>query len=342
MLQKILRYGKGIHMDISLKQAYELFMFDRETYCNQTTIRNYRNTLSYFFDYMEDTRKCTLAEIPLSSVSLMDLKGYVAMLRNREKLVNHPYKPTEHKPITNTSIRTYCIDLRTFFNFLYKNEYMEKDLMKRFTLIKRENKLVLPVFMDEVREIDALFNLKTCTGLRNYCIVHLMLDEGLRSGEVCSLGLKDVNFQQNHILILGAKGDKDRIVPLASNLKKYLHQYLTLFRPYTDQHNYLLCSVNGACDPISGDTIKSLFSRIRKRTLIDRLKPHLLRHTFATSFILGGGDLESLRIYMGHTSYDTTQMYLHLANTYSRMGSDVYRLDKIFFRTYYEGYCDVR
>lgn len=321
-------------MDINLQQAFDLFIFDRETYCNAKTVKNYKNTLSYFFDYMKETYHCELCDIKLSDVTLMDLKGYVIMLRKRDKLSSHPYKPTEHKPITNTSIRTYSIDLRTFFNFLYENDYMENNLMKKFKLIKRETKLVLPLFADEVKEIDTLFNLKTCSGLRNYCMVHLMLDEGLRSGDVCNLRVHNINFQQNHILIFDGKGNKDRIVPLASGLKKYLHQYATIYRPHTD-HDFMFCSADGAHAPVTENTIKCLFARIRKKTEITRLKPHLLRHTFATSFILGGGDLESLRIYLGHTSYDTTQNYLHLANTYNRMGSDVYRLDKIFFKTYY-------
>lgn len=321
-------------MDINLQQAYELFIFDRETYCSKKTIDNYKANLSYFFDYLTDTKKCDLKDIKVDDLTLLDLKGYVVMLRRRDKLSTHPLKPTESRPITNTSIRTYSIALRTFFNFLFDNDYMDKNLMAKFKLVKRESKLVLPLFDADVKKIDTLCNLKTCTGLRNYCMIHLMLDEGLRSGEVCALRLSDIDFAQNHILIFDGKGNKDRIVPLASGLKKHLHQYITIYRPYTD-HNYLFCSVNGTSDPVTGDTVKSLFARLRSKTGIDRLKPHLLRHTFATSFILGGGDLESLRIFLGHTSYDVTQNYLHLANTYSRMGSDVYHLDSVFFKTYY-------
>jgi site-specific recombinase XerD len=320
-------------MNVSLKQGYDLFIFDRETYCKDTTISNYRNTLKYFLDYIVSAYNRPLEDIDLEELSLQDLQGYVLMLRKREKLITHPFKPTEHKPITNTSIRTYCIDLRTFFHFLYNNEYMEHDLMKRFRLIKREKKVVLPLFAHEVDEIDKMFNLKTCTGLRNYCVVHLMLDQGMRSGEVCNLNVADVNFDQNHIYVRG-KGDKDRIVPLVSKVKRRLYEYLTLYRPYTGSEIFL-CSVNGTYTDISQDSIKSLFSRIRSKTGIKRLKPHLLRHTFATSFLLGGGDMESLRLYMGHASYETTQNYLHLADLYNRMGTEIYRLDKIFFKRYY-------
>lgn len=322
-------------MDISLKKAYELFIFDRETYCSDNTVRNYRNTLRYFFDFMSEERGVSIDQIPLSSITTLDLKSYVVMLRHRDKLESHPLKPTEPKRITNTSIRTYCIDLRTFFHFLYDNDYMQNDIMKKFKLIRREKKLVLPLFADEVARIDALFNLKSCTGLRNYLIVHLMLDQGLRSGEVCELQVNNVDFTHNHLEIYNAKGEKDRILPLSLTLKKHLHQYVTLYRPYTHAHNNLLVSVNGSGLPITQDTIKCLFSRIRVKSEVERVYPHLLRHTFATSFVLGGGDLESLRIYLGHSSYDVTQNYLHLANRYQRMGSDIYKLDRIFFRTYY-------
>lgn len=333
-------------MGISLKQAYDLFIFDRETYCKQKTIQNYKNTLSYFFNFIEDNRSRKISDIPVDSITTIDLKAYVNSLRNRNKLETHPFKPTVNHPITKRSIRTYSVDLRTFFHFLYFNGYMDKDIMKGFKIIKSENKLVLPLFADEVSSIDALFHQKTYRGLRNYCIVHLMLDEGLRSGEVVNLGLDSVNFDQSYIIIVNGKGDKDRIIPLAKKLRQPLYKYLTFFRPHTSDHDFLFCSIQTPEEPLSHDAIKSLFSRIRKDTGISRLKPHLLRHTFATSFILGGGDIESLRLYLGHSSYDTTQNYLHLANTYGRMGVDIYKLDGIFFQSYYSrpgsagrGYC---
>ena len=112
-------------MSISLKQAYDLFIFDRETYCKEKTIQNYRNTLSYFFKFLEGDRGCSISEIMLDSITTMDLKKYVAFLRSRNKLESHPLKPTVNQPITKRSIRTYSVDLRTFFHFCYHDEYMD-------------------------------------------------------------------------------------------------------------------------------------------------------------------------------------------------------------------------
>lgn len=322
-------------MQLSLKHAFDLFIFDRESYCEvNTTVRNYKCRLKYFIDFMESLKETSSDKIFLNDIQIDDLKSYVIFLRGKEKLDNHPFKPTEHKTITRTSIRSYSIDLRTFFNFLYKNDYIENDLMKKFTIIKGETKIVVPLFAQEVASIDNLFNKKTETGLRNLCIIHLMLDEGLRSGDVVGLKTSSIDFENNHLVIYDGKGAKDRIVPLASNLKKYLYQYKVLYKKYSFD-DYFFISVNGSSAPISANTIKMLFARIRKKTGLERLKPHLLRHTFATSYILGGGDLETLRIFLGHASYEITQNYLHIAQTYRAMGSDIYRLDKIFFKRGY-------
>ena len=75
----------------------------------------------------------------------------------KNKLEDHPFKPTVDHPITKRSIKTYSVDVRTFFHFLYDNEYIEKDIMKGFKIIKPEKKLVLPLFQGEVDMIDHLF-----------------------------------------------------------------------------------------------------------------------------------------------------------------------------------------
>ena len=85
-------------------------------------------------------------------------------------------------------------------------------------------------------------------------------------------------------------------------------------------------------EPITDNVIKQMFQKLKKRADIPRLHPHLCRHTFATSYILQGGDLESLRIYMGHEDIATTQKYLHLANSCMYLNNDIYKIDKIFFK----------
>lgn len=313
--------------NINLKTAIEMFLFDRETYCSEKTLLNYKYNLKYFGDFLETEFETTIDNININDITKRHIQGYVVMLRKRDKLSTHVFKPTVEVPVTNTTIRTYSIDIRTFFNFCFNEQIIVQNPMKNFKMIKREKKAIIPLFEDEVQIIDNCFNLRTVSGVRNYCIVHLMLDAGLRSGDVCGLRLQDLDFVHNQIIIIDSKGAKDRIVPMAKILRLNLIKYVNCYRPISSLEEVFI-SVNGNDNALSSDSIKALFARLRKKTYIARLKPHLLRHSFATSFILYGGNIESLRLYLGHTSYSTTQMYLHLASLYQRMDSPVYRIDE--------------
>lgn len=78
-----------------------------------------------------------------------------------------------------------------------------------------------------------------------------------------------------------------------------------------------------------------MIRKLKTKTNIERMTPHLLRHTFATSYIMGGGNMESLRLLLGHYDYTVTWEYLHLANTYTLIGAKIYKLDPIYFKTGY-------
>lgn len=183
--------------------------------------------------------------------------------------------------------------------------------------------MIIPLSAVEVEHIDKLFSQKTALGCRNYCVLHLMLDAGLRSNEVCSLKRSDINFDNEYIRVYG-KGAKERIVPMSKNLRKHLYEYIHLYQQHSIENSFFT---------ITNSAIKSLFVRIRKKTGIERVKPHLLRHTFATCFILGGGSVEMLRILLGHESISTTQIYMHVAAVYA-FNQYPYELDPIFFQSY--------
>lgn len=314
---------------MNLKQAYDLFIMSREEFCLATTIQAYKNTLKYFLEYVQLKKGKSLEEINVNEITRNDLQAYTIYLRNRPKFENHPFHAPDASGLSKRSIHTYQTDLKAFFNYLYEEEFLTDNPVKKYRMISAEKKQLIPLTVEDVKVLDSLYDINTAAGCRNLCIIHLMLDAGLRLSEVLNLRVADVNYNQNYILVVNGKGSKDRIVSLVPRLKKYLYRYVVLHRPDNLQHNYLLCSISSQ-EPLSKSCIRSLFARMHKHLSIPRFYPHLLRHTFATAYIIGGGDLESLRIYMGHSDISTTQNYLHLAAEI-RYTVNVYKLDSRMF-----------
>lgn len=316
-------------IDINLKQAFDIFIFDRETFCSENTIKNYKNTIRYFCDFMEQARKLPVDDIMCSTLTKNDLVAYAHWLRNKPLNEGHPFKCQTDAKLSRRSVRNYCVDLKTFLSYLHDEEYIT-DFYTKFKLIRAESKVAIPLSATEVAQLDSCFNAKSATGIRNLCMVHLMLDAGLRSNEVRELRVSHVYLDNRQIYVKYGKGSKERIVPMGAQLRKYLWTWINLYRPLC-QHDYFLTAANGT--PVSSSAVKSLFARLRKKTGIVRLIPHLLRHTFATCYIVGGGSVEMLRILLGHSSIETTQKYMHLAAVYDYQ-DNVYELDPIFFKSY--------
>lgn len=273
---------------MTIQQAINEFMIEQASRGNtERTLGYYRASLKYFTDYFGSDRD-------ILSVSTADLKSYVISLIN-----------TGIKKVT---VKSYTRAVKVFFRWCYEEEYIETDITKKFKLIKVQPK-VIEVLTDE--ELNTIINRydDSVIGIRNKCILLMMCDCGLRLSEVTSLKLDNVSFEHRTALVTG-KGGKSRLVPLGSATFEYLKRYLEVRRGTAPE---LFVTFNG--DKLTNSAIDSLFARLRKHTGIKRLHPHLLRHTFATNFIYDGGNPIVLQMIMGHSDIETTQIYLHLAET---------------------------
>ena len=156
-----------------------------------------------------------------------------------------------------------------------------------------------------------------------------MLDAGLRKSEVINLNVNDIDIDKNVIYINNSKYNKSRVIPLSSVIKNLYNAYL-IDREYSDIGllNNTPLLIKSDDKRITSDTIKSLFRRLKKQSGIERIHPHLLRHTFATSYLMQKGNLEQLRIILGHSDYNVTRHYLHLAASNKLLNYDYYKLDE--------------
>ncbi|HEX2862346.1 MAG TPA: site-specific tyrosine recombinase XerD [Lacunisphaera sp.] len=146
--------------------------------------------------------------------------------------------------------------------------------------------------------------------VRDRAMLELFYSSGLRISELCGLSLQQVDLENGFVRVFG-KGSKERVVPLGAQARTAVQTYLVSARPRLVKSrtgSELFISERGKA--ISRKTLWVIVKNNAKRAGIDKpVKPHLLRHSFATHLLGGGADLRAIQEMLGHASIGTTQIY---------------------------------
>ncbi len=230
----------------------------------------------------------------ISAVSVSDCKAYYIHLSNRN--------------VSSVTVQTYIRALRAFLSWCYLEGYISENIPKKFRLPKAQKKKIDILTDSEVEQLFRCLSGRDFISIRNYCIVALMIDSGLRLNEVVTIRRDKIHIAEGYAIVNG-KGNKERFVPLGLNSKRALLRYCAIV-PNREKETPLF--VKDTLIPIKESTVKQLFRKLKSRSGIPRLHPHLLRHTFATRYIERGGDIYSLQSILGHTSLEMVKKYVHL------------------------------
>lgn len=146
--------------------------------------------------------------------------------------------------------------------------------------------------------------------IRDRAMLELFYSSGLRISELCGLALQQLDLEHGFVRVFG-KGAKERVVPLGGKAREAVQTYLLsarprLVKPRTGSELFL--SERGRA--ISRKTLWHIVKmHARRAGLAQSVKPHLLRHSFATHLLGGGADLRAIQEMLGHASIGTTQIY---------------------------------
>ncbi len=177
----------------------------------------------------------------------------------------------------------------------------------------------LPVALNHQEVVRLLESLHTW---RDRAIVGLMLFCGLRSAEVLSLDVRDVDIGARWLFVMG-KGGKERRVPLDVDVAGSIQTYLLAERPETiSTRLFIVAKGPTRGQPLTTAGLRRIFRYHGEITGITTAHPHSLRHTFGTSLAEAGVDLAVIQALLGHAHIDTTARYIHLAPTYVKAEFD--------------------
>jgi integrase/recombinase XerC len=255
----------------------------------------------------ETDSKIALLTADINVVTYNDIRDWIVELMNNQQ--------------TAKSVNRKIASLRTFFKFLLREGVITSNPASKIQAPKIPKRL--PVVVEEDKIMSLLSNNENFendfTGIRDKLIIEMLFGTGIRLAELVGLKDTDVDLYSNTIKVLG-KRNKERIIPINNELKALLINYLALKKSenlYNNSLTLFVTSKGAAAYP------KMVYLIVHKYlsyiSTQDKKSPHVLRHSFATSLLNNGADLNSIKELLGHANLSATQIYTH--NSVERLKS---------------------
>ncbi|MFC1871877.1 tyrosine-type recombinase/integrase, partial [Chloroflexota bacterium] len=318
--RKDLRWQNMDKGSFQLQDLIKYFdIYNRSDGKSPATLIWYNQMFKVFLSWFDETGR----PVTLGSIDEVTVREFILWLQDR--YVNG------HKTSVAT-IDNRVRALRAFFNWLYRKGYTETHILKDVKPPRLPKVMVDTLSEEEITSILASQDQSTLTGSRNTAIVALLLDSGLRRSELIGLKAKDVNLEEQYVKVMG-KGSKERMVAFGNTTRNALLNYMVHFRGEPAHPGIEVFFLNIYGYAISNEAIKTLFRRIGKAAGVPRLHPHLCRHTYATNFLINGGNVLLLKQNLGHTTLAMVDRYVHLATSKAALLSrDFSPLDRLNIR----------
>jgi integrase/recombinase XerD len=226
---------------------------------------------------------------------------------NTPAYTDNPNRPTADHLISLHTVRGYVRVLKVFFSWCHQEELLEADPSARLVQPKAPEYLIPTFTVEHIQEMLATCNLKTTEGFRDYVILLVLLDTGMRVSELCGLRLADV--QATYVKVMG-KGNKQREIGLHPAVGRLLLRYMSKFRHAPEGVERVFLAKGG--QPLRVNGVAALLARVKKASGIEgvRVSAHTFRHTFAKFYLARGGELFDLAREMGHSTVQVTEIYL--------------------------------
>ena len=290
---------------------------------SQRTVDEYYLDLRNFFRYMKQIRDPDLADKSLDEISIMDVDlEFVGSIKLSDIYSYMTYLSRDRVRFQNSSHSDYGLNaasrarkiatIRSFYNYLTNKMHLLRENPVK-DMDSPKLKKTLPKYLTLDESIQLLDSVDGKNQERDYCILTLFLNCGLRISELVGLNLSDI--QEDALRVLG-KGNKVRIIYLNDACLEALDHYkkarAALPNLPADERALFVSKRTGK--RLTARRVEQIVARcLQSAGLSGRgFSPHKLRHTAATLMYQGGVDMLALKEILGHESVSTTQIYTHI------------------------------
>lgn len=239
---------------------------------------------------------------------LYDIKQYFEITKENDDVNFYLSKICQKKYSPSTQNRKISA-LNSYFNYLIKFNYVNKNPFSDVSLAKVEKKL--PEYLTYPEVVKILDYLKN--DLLNKAIVEVLYGCGLRISELLTLKINDIHYQEELIECKG-KGNKQRYVPINKNALLAINDYKINFRDKLEKKdNDSILFLNKKGHVIRREAVNVMLNKVAKEIgLNKKLHPHMFRHSFSTHLLENGANLRVIQEMLGHENISTTEIYTHI------------------------------
>lgn len=273
--------------------------------------------VSKFIQFLKTERNYSVYTLKNYLIDLKDLWSFLekrrSSLNQADRIIAREFLYTLQKKYSRRSLARKISTCRSFFRYLLREKYVDKNPFELIKTPKLEKRLPNFLYEGEIRKMLEAADSLAPRGIRDRAIFELLYSSGIRVSEAVKLNLSDLDLESFEIKVFG-KGSKERIVLIGkyavSALKDYLEQARDRLLGKLKNRALFVGNRGGRLSQRSVERmIKSL---ALKSGLIKKVTPHTIRHTFATHLLERGADLRTVQELLGHTSLSTTQVYTHV------------------------------
>lgn len=200
--------------------------------------------------------------------------------------------------------------LRSFYKFLIKEEALVANPVLKVQIPKIAKRL--PGFIEQEKIITLLDHHMVAddfSSLRDQLIIEMLFGTGIRLSELTGIRIKDISIESKTVKVLG-KRNKERIIPITTTLLNLIIKYLDQRKINYNNSDHLIVTNKGL-----GVYPKFIYRKVNQYlslvTAQEKRSPHVLRHSFATSLLNQGADINAIKELLGHSSLAATQVYTH-------------------------------
>ncbi len=265
------------------------------------TIEAYRRDIAQLKQYNKDFFQLD----DLASASHNEIRAWVIQMMD--------------KNLESSSINRKMSSVKTYYNFLLREEIITKDPTSKIKKIKSKKKI--PQFIPEnslqkkLQEYTGTLNkekhsLDSFHACRNLFCIELLYNTGIRLSEAVKLSHSNISIPKSQIKVLG-KGNKERIIPLSNSMANTLTIYLLKKENEFKEKNPTLIVTDKGKKTYAMHIQSIVKDFLHQEKSVKQKSPHTLRHSFATHLLNNGADLNAIKELLGHASLAATQIYTH-------------------------------